>query len=191
MGPPLGMTDSFTLYEPIPNYQDDGAFNPEDLALSVASEDLVATAIREGWTLSGDSTTQAAFQGDLFSPDMCNDADFDITNAPDFDGEYMPSSSAKAKAPRRNKPSKSKPAVQNGGVKKGRPCAKPQTEDRRRINERRMEGYYRRKYDQGNLEKARQQSRESYWRRKQRRVEAGEKVRSYNASKRARANRNA
>ena len=185
MGPPLA------TYEPLPNYQDDGAFNPEDLALSAASEDLVAAAIREGWALSGDSSTQAAFQGDLFSPDMCNDTVFDIANTPDIDGEYMPSSSAKAKATRRNKPSKSKPVVQNGSVKKGRPCAKPQTEDRRRINERRMEGYYRRKYDQGNLEKARQQSRESYWRRKQRRVEAGEKVRSYNASKRARANKNA
>ena len=183
MGPPL--------YEPFPNYQDDAAFNPEDLALSAASEDLVAAAIREGWTLTGDSRTQTAFQSDLFNPDMCNDIDFDIANAPDIDGEYIPSSSAKAKATRRNKPSKSKPVVQNGSVKKGRPCAKPQTEDRRRINERRMEGYYRRKYDQGNLEKARQQSRESYWRRKQRRVEAGEKVRSYNASKWARANKNA
>lgn len=189
MGPPLAMTDRFTPYEPFPNYQDDGAFSPEDLALSAASEDLVAVAIREGWTLSGDSITPAAFQGDLFDLDMCNYTDFDITKAPDFDGDYMPSSSAKAKAPRRNKPSKSKPVVQNASVKKGRPCAKPQTEDRRRINERRMEGYYRRKYDQGNLEKARQQSRESYWRRKQRRVEAGEKVRSYNASKRARANK--
>lgn len=189
MGPSLAMTDEFGTYEPIPNYQDDGAFNPEDLAFSAASEDLVAVAIREGWTLPGDSTTQAAIQGDLFNPDMCNDSDFDIANAPDSDGDYMPSSSAKAKAPRRNKPSRSRARVQNGSVKKGRPCAKPQTEDRRRINERRMEGYYRRKYDQGNLEKARQQSRESYWRRKQRRVEAGEKVRSYNAPKRAKANK--
>ena len=189
MGPPIVMTDRFTPYEPFPNYQDDGAFNPEDLALSAASEDLVAAAIREGWTLTGDSTTQAAFQGDLLHPGMGIDADFDITNALDSDGDYMPSSSAKAKAPRRNKPSRPKAVVQNGAVKKGRPCAKPQTEDRRRINERRMEGYYRRKYDQGNLEKARQQSRESYWRRKQRRVEAGEKVRSYNASK-ERANKN-
>ncbi|KAM0799495.1 hypothetical protein BDR22DRAFT_855591 [Usnea florida] len=169
MGPPLAMTDGFATYEPFPNYQDDGAFNPEELALSAVPEDLVAAAIQEGWTLPGDSTTQAAFQ--------------------DTDGGYMPSSSAKAKTTRRNKSSKAKPVVQNGSVKKGRPCAKPQTEDRRRINERRMEGYYRRKYDQGNLEKARQQSRESYWRRKQRRLEAGEKVRSYNASKRAKASK--
>ena len=190
MGPPLATTDGFA-YDPFPNYQDDGAFNPEDLALSAAPEDLVAAAIREGWTLPGDSTTQAAFQGDLFNPNMCTDTNFDIANVLGTDGQYMPSSSAKAKATRRNKPSKSKPVVQNGSVKKGRPCAKPQTEDRRRINERRMEGYYRRKYDQGNLEKARQQSRESYWRRKQRRLEAGEKVRSYNASKRAKVSKNA
>lgn len=188
MGPPLAITGTFP-YEPIPNYQDDGAFNPEDLALSAVPEDIVATAIREGWVLPGDNTQQGVLHDDLFIPDMGSDSDFDISDAPDSDGEYVSSSFAKARGSRRNKPSKPKAMLANGEVKKGRPCAKPQTEERRRINERRMEGYYRRKYDQGNLEKARQQSRESYWRRKQRRVEAGEKVRSYNASKRGKSNK--
>lgn len=194
-GPPPATAGMF-LYEPIQNYQDDRAFNPEDLALSDVPEDLVATAIREGWALPGDSAPRSVPVGDhtqqcpplsddLFIPDTGNGSDSDV---PDSDGEYEPSSSARAKRPRRNKPSRPQAILPNGGVKKGRPCAKPQTDERRRVNERRMEGYYRRKYDQGNLEKARKQSKESYWRRKQRRIEAGEKVRSYNAPKRGRSN---
>ena len=163
-------------YTPIPPYTDDRAFNPEDLALSDIPEDLVAAAIRDEWALPGNHNTQQDLLPDnLFIPDTGNDSD--------SDGEYRPrSSSATTKRIRRSRPSsKPKTILPNGEVKKGRPCAKPQTADRRRINERRMEGYYRRKYEKGNLEKARQQSKESYWRRKQRRIEAGEKVRSYNA----------
>ena len=190
MGPPPATAGMF-LYEPIQTYHDDGAFNPEDLALSDIPEDLVATAIREDWALPGDSAQQSVPVGnhtqqrpplsdDLFIPDTRHDSD--------SDGEFEPSSSARAKRPRRNKPSEPQAILPNGEVKKGRPCAKPQTEERRCVNERRMQGYYRRKYDQGNLEKARKQSKESYWRRKQRRIEAGEKVRSYNAPKRGKLN---
>lgn len=175
MGPPPATAAMFP-YEPVQNYQDGRLFNPEDLALS--DEDLVATAIREGWALPGENTQQCPHPDDLFIPDTVNDCDSES------DGEYEVISSARAKRPRRNKPARPQAILPNGEVKKGRPCAKPQTEERKRINQRRMEGYYRRKYDQGNLEKARQQSKESYWRRKQRRIEAGEKVRSYNAPKR-------
>ncbi|KAF6234820.1 hypothetical protein HO173_007040 [Letharia columbiana] len=181
---PLPATAGMFQYEPISNYQDDGAFNPEDLSLSAVPEDLVATAIREGWALPGYITQQSAPHDDLFVPNTGNDNDSDISDAPDSDEEYKPSSFAIAKRSRRSRPSQNKAILPNGEVKKGRPCAKPQTTERMRINERRMEGYYRRKYDQGNLEKARQQSKESYWRRKQRRIAAGEKVRSYNALKR-------
>ena len=170
-------------YEPIQNYQDNGSFNPEDMALSAIPEDLVATAIREGWALTEDNAQQGPRPEDLFVPDAGNDSELDASDA---DGEFKPSSSsAKAKRSSRriNKPSRPQAVLQNGEVKKGRPCAKPQTEERRRINQRRMEGYYRRKHDQGNLEKARLQSRESYWKRKQRRIESGEKVRSYNPNK--------
>ena len=174
-------------YEPIQTYQDNGAFTPEDLALSDLSEDLVATAFSEGWALPGDNMPQQQrfHLNDLYVPDMCNyDSDADIYDAPESDPDYKLSSSSRAKRARRTKPSTILP---NGEVKKGRPCAKPQTEERKRVNQRRMEGYYRRKHDQKNLDKARQQSKESYWRRKQRRIEAGEKVRSYNASKEGRS----
>ena len=182
LGAPAAEAGMFP-YEPIQAYQDDGGFNPEDLALT--PDDLVATAIREGWALSEeDNAQQDPRLDDLFVPDA-GDVD-----ASDADEEYKPSSSsARAKRSSRHsnnrvsKPSRSQAKLPNGEVKKGRPCAKPQTEERRRVNQRRMEGYYRRKHDQGNLEKARMQSRESYWRRKQRRIEAGEKVRSYNPSK--------
>ncbi len=140
MGPPSATAGPY-LYQPIPTYPDNAAFNPDDL-----TEDLIATAIREGWTLPTDTTP--------------------------------------SKRPRSRRAKQPHTLLPTGEVKKGRPCAKPQTEERRRVNQRRMEGYYRRKYDQGNLEKARQQSRESYWRRKQRRIEKGEKVRSYNTVQR-------
>ncbi|CAF9937659.1 hypothetical protein IMSHALPRED_000495 [Imshaugia aleurites] len=165
-------------YEPIQTYQNNEAFNPEDLALSEIPEDLIEAAIREGWALSADKNTQRT--NDPYVPDPGNESDSDMF---DSDGEYKPSlSSAKAKTSRRSKPSsKSQARLRNGEVKKGRPCAKPQTAERMKINQRRMDGYYRRKYQEGNLEKARQQSRESYWRRKQRKIEAGEKVKSYKA----------
>lgn len=184
MGPPPATAEMFP-YEPIQTYQDNGAFNPEDLALSDIPEDLVATAIREGWVLQ--STQQGALPDDLYIPNIYNDGDLNLSDVSDSDGEYKPSSFAKAKRSRRNKPSRPKAMLPNGETKKGRPCAKPQTEERRRINERRMEGYYRRKHDQGNLEKARKQSKESYYRRKQKKIEAGEKVRSYNAPRRGKA----
>lgn len=187
-GPPPAPMGMFQ-YEPIHQYQDDGAFNPEDLALSDIPEDLVATAIREGWALPGDHTQQDTLPNDFFVPEIGNDGSADLSEAPDSDVDYKPSSSAKSKRSRRNKRSKPQAILPNGEVKKGRPCAKPQTEERRRINQRRMDGYYRRKFDQGNLEKARQQSKESYYRRKQRKVEAGEKVRSYKAPKRGKANK--
>lgn len=182
LGAPAAEAGMFQ-YEPIQTYQDDGIFNPEDLALT--PDDLVATAIREGWALSQENNTQQdPCLDDLFIPDVGNDNDFDASDA---DEEYKPSSSS-SRAKRSNrrsnnrvsKPSRSQATLPNGEVKKGRPCAKPQTDERRRVNQRRMEGYYRRKHDQGSLEKARMQSRESYWRRKQRRIEAGETVRSYN-----------
>lgn len=187
LGTPAAEVGMFP-YEPIQTYQDAGAFTPEDFALSDIPDDLVATAIREGWALSEeDNAQQDPRPDDLFIPDAGNDGDFDASDA---DEEYKPSSSfarAKRSSGRANnrvsKPSRSQGTLPNGEVKKGRPCAKPQTEERRRVNQRRMEGYYRRKHDQGNLEKARMQSRESYWRRKQRRIEAGEKLRSYNPGK--------
>ena len=187
LGAPAAEAGMFQ-YEPIQTYPDDGTFTPEDLALSEIPEDLVATAIREGWALSQeDNALQDPRPDDLFIPDAGNDGDVDASDA---DEEYKPSSSsARSKRSSRrtnnrvSKPSRPHATLPNGEVKKGRPCAKPQTEERRRVNQRRMEGYYRRKNDQGSLEKARMQSRESYWRRKQRRIEAGEKVRSYNPGK--------
>lgn len=196
-GPPQA-TAGVYHYEPIPTYQDNGTFNPEDLALSdILPEELVTAAISGGWDLPGLNNTQQGLLAetnthkrplpdDPFLPNaLGHDNDSDVS---DSDADYRPSpSSAGAKRARRTRASKQPQALlPNGEVKKGRPCAKPQTEERRRINQRRMEGYYRRKYDQGNLEKARQQSKESYWRRKQRRIEAGEKVRSYGALKRGR-----
>ena len=183
MGPPPAAAGIYP-YKSIQTYQDNGAFNPEDLALSDIPDDLVATALREGWALPEDSTRHVFHPDDLFIPDKRDDSDADI-----FDSDYHPSSSSPAKRPRRTKPSRPQAILPNGAVKKGRPCAKPQTEERKRVNQRRMEGYYRRKHDQGNLEKARQQSKESYYRRKQRRIEAGEKVRSYNAPRRGRSDR--
>lgn len=188
MGPPPAAAAMFP-YEPIQQYQDDGAFNPEDLALSDIPDDLFATAIREGWALPAVNTQRGPLPDDLFIPDTGNDSDSNLSDEPDSDADYKPSSCAKARKSRRNRSSALQALLPNGLVKKGRPCAKPQTEERRRINQRRMDGYYRRKYDQGNLEKARQQSKESYWRRKQRRVEAGEKVRSYNVPKRGRSSK--
>ena len=184
IGPPPDPIGIFS-YEPIQAYQNDGAFNPEDLALSAIPEDLVLTAIREGWALSRDNTQQGPLPYDLFDPDHGNDGDAELSDACDSEADCKPSSSAKAKTTRRSKRSRPQAVLPNGEVKKGRPCAKPQTEERKRINQRRMDGYYRRKYDQGNLEKARQQSKESYYRRKQRKIEAGENVRSYKAPKRA------
>lgn len=179
LGPPQAPASVFH-YEPIQSYEESGAFNPEDLALSDIPEDLVTAAICEGWDLPGVNVQQGSLPDDPFLPyDANNDSGSDVS---DSDGDYRP----RAKRARRTGPSKPQAVLPNGEVKKGRPCAKPQTEERRRINQRRMEGYYRRKYDQGNLEKARQQSKESYWRRKQRRIEAGEKVRSYKAPKRGR-----
>ena len=177
-------------YEPIQTYQDNGAFTPEDMALSDLPEDLVATAFCEGWALPGDNTPQqqGSRPNDLYVPDICNyDSDADICDAPESGPDYKLSSSPRAKRARRTNPSRPQAILPNGEVKKGRPCAKPQTEERKRVNQRRMEGYYKRKHDQKHLDKARQQSRESYWRRKQRRIEAGEKVRSYNASKKGKS----
>ncbi|CAD6578421.1 MAG: hypothetical protein ASARMPREDX12_008738 [Alectoria sarmentosa] len=189
MGPPPVAAGIFP-YGSIQNYQDDGTLDAEDLALSDIPEDLIATAIREGWTLPEENTQQGSLPDDLYVPNTGNDIDSDLSDAPEPDADYRPSSFAKAKRPRRNrKPTRPKAILPNGDAKKGRPCAKPQTEERRRINERRMEGYYRRKFDQGNLEKARLQSKESYYRRKQRRIESGEKVRSYGAPKKGRANK--
>lgn len=174
-------------YEPIQTYQDNGAFTPEDMALSDIPEDLVATAFYEGWALPGDNTTQCqqgSHPNDLYVPDICNlSSDADIYDAPEPDQNYKPSSSSRVKRARRTDPSRPQAILPNGEVKKGRPCAKPQTEERKRVNQRRMEGYYKHKHDQKYLDKARQQARESYWRRKQRRIEAGEKVRSYRVYK--------
>lgn len=188
LGAPAAEAENFP-FDPIQTYQDDGAFTPEDLDFSVIPDDLVATAIREGWALSEETAKQDSRLDDLYIPDAGNDSDAD---ASDSDREYKPSSSSSARPKpssrrinknRISKPSRPQATLANGEVKKGRPCAKPQTEERKRVNQRRMEGYYRRKNDQGNLERARLQSRESYWRRKQRRIEAGEKVRSYNPNK--------
>ena len=165
-------------YETIQPYQDSGAFIPEDLALSPIPEDLLATAIAEGWAFPGNNMAQKrSYPDGLYIPDTCNNgSDADISDA-----DFNPSSSSRAtKRARRTRSSRPHTILPNGEAKKGRPCAKPQTEERKRVNQRRMEGYYRRKYEQGNLEKARLQSKESYWRRKQRRIEAGEKVKSYN-----------
>ena len=164
-------TAGMLQYEPIQPYQDTGAFNPEDLALSGFPEDPTATALCEGWIVPDET----------FFPDTSN-----TSNEADTDADYKPSSSAR---PRRNRAGPPKAILPNGQVKKGRPCAKPQTEERRRINDRRMQGYYRRKYDQGNLEKARQQSKESYWKRKQKRIDAGENVRLYNPCKTGRVSK--
>lgn len=186
MGPPPAPAGSYS-YEPIQTYQDNGAFTPEDLALSDIPEDLFATAIGEGWALAGNNMPQQGSHPNDFSVPYTRNyySDAELSDA-DFDPDYKPSYSSKAKKARRSRPSRPSKIQPNGEVKKGRPCAKPQTEERKRVNQRRMEGYYRRKHDQGNLEKARQQSKESYWRRKQRRIEAGEKVRSYNTLKRGR-----
>lgn len=164
-------------YDTIPPYQDNGAFLPEDLALSPIPEELLATAIFERWPLPPNTTAQKrSHPDDLYIPNpRNNDSDADLSDA-----DFHPS--RPTKKVRRTRLSRPHTILPNGEVKKGRPCAKPQTEERKRINQRRMEGYYRRKHEQGNLEKTRTQSKESYWRRKQRRIEAGEKVRSYNAS---------
>lgn len=183
LGVPAAEAEKFP-YEPFQTYQDDGAVTPEDLDFSVIPDDLVATAIREGWALSEENAQRDPRPDHLYIPDAGNYSD---VNASDSDRDFKPSSSsARSKRSshrinknRISKSSRSQAILANGEVKKGRPCAKPQTEERKRVNQRRMEGYYRRKNDQGNLEKARMQSRESYWRRKQRRIEAGEKVRSY------------
>lgn len=170
-------------YETIQPYQDNGVFLPENLALSPIPEELLATAIFEGWPLPPNNTAQKRSHPDvdLYIPDPRNNNNNNDSD-PDFsDADFHPSRATK-KVVRRTRLSRPHTILPNGEAKKGRPCAKPQTEERKRINERRMEGYYRRKNEQGNLEKARLQSKESYWRRKQRRIEAGEKVRSYNAS---------
>ena len=152
-------------YAPVPTYQDDSAFNPEDLALSDISDDLLAT-----W----------ASLPDLSTYHTSTSSSYNNNDLPDSDDSYHPPSSPAKKAHRTRRRSSRPPRIlPNGQVKKGRPCAKPQTEERLRVNQRRMEGYYRRKYEQGNLERTRQQSKESYWKRKQRRIDAGEKVRSY------------
>lgn len=177
---PAAIADLYP-YETMPPYQDNGAFLPQDLALSPIPEELLATAIFEGWPLPPSNTAQKrSHPDDLYIPNPCNNNNDDDSDADLSDAGFHPPRATKKI--RRTRSSRPHTILPNGEVKKGRPCAKPQTEERKRINQRRMEGYYRRKYEQGNLEKARMQSKESYWRRKQRRIEAGEKVRSYNAS---------
>ena len=182
---PAAIADLYP-YETIPPYQDNGYYLPEDLALSPIPEELLATAIFEGWPLPPNNTAQKRSHpdDDLYIPNPRNNNNNNNNDSdPDFsDADFHPSRATKKKVVRRTRLSRPHTILPNGEAKKGRPCAKPQTEERKRINQRRMEGYYRRKYEQGNLEKARLQSKESYWRRKQRRIEAGEKVRSYNAS---------
>ena len=164
-------------YSPIQPYQDNASFSASDLALSPIPNDLLSTPIYNGWSLPSNTLPpKRSHPNDLYIPDPYpNLNDTDISDA-----DFPPPPRA-PKRPRRSRLSRPHTILPNGEAKKGRPCAKPQTEERLRVNARRMEGYYRRKYESGNLEKARQQSKESYWRRKQRRIEAGEKVRSYNA----------
>lgn len=189
MGPPAA-TVATPYYHPIPNYQDESSFNPEDMALSPIPEDLLATAIREGWAFpEDDSPLHAAFPIDLYLPNTGTDNHPSPSDLSD-PARHRPSSTSTQpnKKHRRGaaKHSAPKTLLPNGEAKKGRPSVKPQTEERQRINKRRMEGYYRRKNDEGKLEKARLQSRESYWRRKQRRIQDGETVRSYGGVKRGR-----
>lgn len=165
-------------YDITPSYQDNAAFLPNDLALSPIPDQLLATALFEGRPLPPTITSQKRSHPDDDDDLYIPNAYHKNNNNSDSDPDFHPS--RPIKKPRRTRLSRPHNTIlPNGEVKKGRPCAKPQTEERKRINQRRMEGYYRRKHEQGNLEKARMQSKESYWRRKQRRIEKGEKVRSY------------